>query len=220
MVAVTRRLELLSTPANADQETKRCHQVVSHVVKVYTDHNNNFEAVAAATKANNVSTWKAVCFACLRADEFRLAATCGLQVIKYPDHVDEVVAYYSDLGHFTHLVSLFEQGLGLEDAHVGIFTELGVLYTKHVPDKVMEHCKVFFSKLNVFGKQKQNQQQQRLVRVYEETKSMLSMPAAAIGIGSSSTSPDEDGEGGEDGEKVEECEEAWDYVEFLKENVK
>ena len=107
------------------------------------------EAVAAATKANNVSTWKHVCYACLRAGEFRLAATCGLEVIKYPDHVDEIVSYYSDLGHFTHLVSLFEQGLGLEDAHIGIFTELGVLYTKHVPDKVMEHCKVFFSKLNV-----------------------------------------------------------------------
>jgi len=107
------------------------------------------EAVAAATKANNVSTWKAVCFACLRADEYRLAATCGLEVIKYPDHVDEVVSYYSDLGHFTHVVSLFEQGLGLDDAHIGIFTELGVLYTKHVPDKVMDHCKVFFTKLNV-----------------------------------------------------------------------
>jgi len=107
------------------------------------------EAVASAGKANNVSTWKAVCFACLRASEFRLASTCGLEVIKFPDHVDEVVSYYSDLGHFTHLVSLFEQGLGLDDAHIGIFTELGVLYTKHVPDKVMEHCKVFFSKLNV-----------------------------------------------------------------------
>jgi clathrin heavy chain len=107
------------------------------------------EAVAAAQKANNVSTWKHVCFACLRADEFRLAATCGLEVIKYPDHVDEVVSYYSDLGHFTHVVSLFEQGLGLDDAHIGIFTELGVLYTKHVPGKIMEHCKVFFSKLNV-----------------------------------------------------------------------
>jgi clathrin heavy chain len=107
------------------------------------------EAVAAAQKANNVSTWKQVCFACVRADEFRLAATCGLEVIKYPDHVDEVVSYYSDLGFFTQLVSLFEQGLGLEDAHIGIFTELGVLYTKHVPEKVMEHCKVFFSKLNV-----------------------------------------------------------------------
>ena len=107
------------------------------------------DAVAAATLANNVSTWKQVCFACLKAEEYRLAATCGLEVIKYPDHVDDVVTYYSDLGYFEHLVSLFEQGLGLEDAHVGIFTELGVLYTKHVPEKVMEHCKVFFNKLNV-----------------------------------------------------------------------
>lgn len=97
------------------------------------------EAVTAAGKANNVSTWKSVCFACLRASEFRLASQCGLEVIKYPDHVDDVVSYYSDLGHFTHLVSLFEQGLGLEDAHIGIFTELGILYTKHVPDKVMDH---------------------------------------------------------------------------------
>lgn len=107
------------------------------------------EAVAAAQKANNVSTWKQVCFACLRASEFRLAGISGLEVIKYPDHLDDIVQYYSDLGHFTHLVSLFEQGLGLEDAHIGIFTELGVLYTKHVPEKVMEHCKVFFSKINV-----------------------------------------------------------------------
>ena len=107
------------------------------------------DAVAAATLANNVSTWKQVCFACLKAEEYRLAATCGLEVIKYPDHVDDVVTYYSDLGYFDHLVSLFEQGLGLEDAHIGIFTELGILYTKHVPEKVMEHCKVFFSKLNV-----------------------------------------------------------------------
>jgi len=92
---------------------------------------------------------KHVCFACLRAEEFRLASTCGLEVIKYPDHVDEVVAYYSDLGFFTQVISLFEQGIGLEDAHIGIFTELGILYTKHVPEKAMEHCKVFFSKLNV-----------------------------------------------------------------------
>lgn len=129
---------------------------------LYTSINNNSklalchihleeyrEAVDAAKKANNVSTWKAVCFACLKANEYRLASTCGLEVIKYPDHLDEVVTHYSDLGHFTHLVSLFEQGIGLEDAHIGIFTELGVLYTKHNPEKVMDHCKVFFSKLNV-----------------------------------------------------------------------
>ena len=75
------------------------------------------ESVAKATKANNVLTWKAVWFACLSACEFYLAVSCGLEVIKYLDHVDEVVIYYSDLGHFIHLVSLFEQGLGLEDEH-------------------------------------------------------------------------------------------------------
>ena len=107
------------------------------------------EAVEAAKKANNVSTWKAVCFACLRADEFRLAETCGIEVIKYPDHLDEVVAHYSDLGHFEHVIKLFERGIGLDDAHIGIYTELGILYTKHLPEKVMEHCKMFFTKLNV-----------------------------------------------------------------------
>jgi len=107
------------------------------------------EAVEAAKKANNVSTWKAVCFACLRAEEFRLASICGLEVIKYPDHLDEVVTYYSDLGHFGHVISLFEQGIGLEDAHIGIFTELAILYTMLLPEKVMDHCKVFFTKLKV-----------------------------------------------------------------------
>jgi len=131
--------KILFTNINNNSKLSLCH--------IHLDEYR--EAVAAATKANNVSTWKHVCFACLRASEFRLAGICGLEVIKFPDHVDEVVSYYSDLGHFTHVVSLFEQGLGLEDAHIGIFTELGVLYTKHVPDKVMEHCKVFFNKLNV-----------------------------------------------------------------------
>ena len=28
-----------------------------------------------------------------------------------------VLIFYSDLGCFTHLVSLFEEGLGLEDEH-------------------------------------------------------------------------------------------------------
>jgi hypothetical protein len=32
----------------------------------------------------------------------------------------------------THFLSLFEQGIGLEDAQLGIFTKLGVLCAKHV----------------------------------------------------------------------------------------
>ena len=38
-----------------------------------------------------------------------------------------------------------ESGLGLERAHMGIFTELGVLYARYRPEKLMEHVKLFSS---------------------------------------------------------------------------
>ena len=38
-------------------------------------------AVDAARKANSAKTWKEVCFACVDAEEFRLAQICGLNVI-------------------------------------------------------------------------------------------------------------------------------------------
>lgn len=41
------------------------------------------------------------------------------------------------------------QGLGLEEAHSGVFTELAVLYSKYAPDKLMEHIKIFWSRCNV-----------------------------------------------------------------------
>ena len=41
-----------------------------------------------------------------------------------------------------------EQGLGLDQAHSGVFTELGVLYSKYVPEKLMEHIKIFWSRMN------------------------------------------------------------------------
>ncbi|GKE01692.1 clathrin heavy chain 1-like protein isoform X2, partial [Tanacetum coccineum] len=38
-------------------------------------------AVDAARKANTAKTWKEVCFACVHAEEFRLAQICGLNII-------------------------------------------------------------------------------------------------------------------------------------------
>ena len=38
-------------------------------------------AVDAARKANSARTWKEVCFACVDAEEFRLAQLCGLNII-------------------------------------------------------------------------------------------------------------------------------------------
>jgi len=42
-----------------------------------------------------------------------------------------------------------EAGLGLERAHMGIFTELGILYSKYKEAKLMEHLKLFWSRLNI-----------------------------------------------------------------------
>ncbi|KAL0341258.1 UNVERIFIED_CONTAM: Clathrin heavy chain 2 [Sesamum radiatum] len=42
-------------------------------------------AVDAARKANSAKTWKEVCFACVDAEEFRLAQICGLNIIVQVD---------------------------------------------------------------------------------------------------------------------------------------
>jgi clathrin heavy chain len=107
------------------------------------------EAVEAATKANAVSTWKEVNATCVSAGEFRLAGICGLHIIVHPDHLEELISHYERLGHSAELIKLMEQGLGLESAHSGVFTELGILYSKYLPAKLMEHIKIFWSRMNI-----------------------------------------------------------------------
>lgn len=107
------------------------------------------EAVDAARKANSVRTWKEVNAACVHAGEFRLAQQCGLHIIMNPDHLEELIESYEKLGHFEELVKLLETGLGQEEAHSGIFTELAVLYSKYFPEKLMNHISVFKTRLNV-----------------------------------------------------------------------
>lgn len=106
-------------------------------------------AVDAARKANSSKTWKEVCFACVDAEEFRLAQICGLNIIVQVDDLEEVSDYYQNRGRFDELISLMESGLGLERAHMGIFTELGILYARYRPDKLMEHIKLFSTRLNI-----------------------------------------------------------------------
>jgi clathrin heavy chain len=115
-------------------------------------------AVDAARKANSARTWKEVCFACVDAEEFRLAQICGLNVIVQVDDLEEVSEYYQNRGRFDELIALMESGLGLERAHMGIFTELGTLYAKYRPEKLMEHLKLFATRINI----------PRLIRVCDE----------------------------------------------------
>eukprot|EP00267_Zea_mays_P041348 XP_020393233.1 clathrin heavy chain 1 [Zea mays] len=106
-------------------------------------------AVEAARKANSAKTWKEVCFACVDAEEFRLAQICGLNIIIQVDDLEEVSEYYQNRGCFNELIALMESGLGLERAHMGIFTELGVLYARYRSEKLMEHIKLFSTRLNI-----------------------------------------------------------------------
>jgi len=106
-------------------------------------------AVDAARKANSTRTWKEVNASCVEHQEFRLAQICALHIIVNPDELEELIGYYEKFGHFEEVISVMEAGLGLERAHMGIFTELGVLYSKYKEEKLMEHIKLFWSRLNI-----------------------------------------------------------------------
>ncbi len=106
-------------------------------------------AVDAARKANSTKSWKEVSNACLDKKEFRLAQIAGLQIIVHADEVDELIRGYERRGFFEEAIALFESGLGLERAHMGMFTELGLLYSRYRPDKLMEHLKLFWARINI-----------------------------------------------------------------------
>ncbi|XP_063368613.1 clathrin heavy chain [Cydia amplana] len=106
-------------------------------------------AVDGARKANSTRTWKEVCFACVDAGEFRLAQMCGLHIVVHADELEDLINYYQDRGHFDELISLLEAALGLERAHMGMFTELAILYSKYKPAKMREHLELFWSRVNI-----------------------------------------------------------------------
>ncbi|OWB83802.1 hypothetical protein B5S33_g2436 [[Candida] boidinii] len=106
-------------------------------------------AVDCARKASNIKVWKQVNQACIENQEFKLAQICGLNLIVHAEELDELVNQYEYNGYFEQLISLFENGLSLERAHMGMFTELSILYTKYQPEKTMEHLKLFWSRINI-----------------------------------------------------------------------
>lgn len=57
------------------------------------------------------------------AGEFRLAQACGVHVIVVMDHLSDLIRHYKVGGHFDHLIVLMEQGINLDRAHQGIFTQ-------------------------------------------------------------------------------------------------
>ena len=106
-------------------------------------------AVECARKANNIKVWKEVHEACVNQKEFRLAQICGLNLIVDAEQLQALVKQYEREGYFDELINLLEQGLGLERAHMGMFTELGIALSKYHPERLMEHLKLFWSRMNL-----------------------------------------------------------------------
>ena len=107
------------------------------------------EAMEAAKQANAPRVWKEVTFACVENKEFKLAVIAGLNIITHPDHLEDIIRHYEHYGYPDELIILLENGLPSERAHQGIFTELGSLYAKYRPKRLMEHCKNYYQKINI-----------------------------------------------------------------------
>ncbi|KAF2876123.1 clathrin heavy chain [Massariosphaeria phaeospora] len=106
-------------------------------------------AVECARKANSVKVWRQVNEACVAKKEFRLAQICGLNLIVHAEELSELVKQYERNGYFDELISLLEAGLGLERAHMGIFTSLGIALAKYHAERVFEHLRLFWSRINI-----------------------------------------------------------------------
>ncbi|OBT74922.1 clathrin, heavy polypeptide [Pseudogymnoascus sp. 05NY08] len=134
------------------QAAKIFFSSISNWAKLATTlvHLSDYQAaVECARKANNIKVWKQVNAACVEKKEFRLAQICGLNLIVDAEELQDLVKQYERNGYFDELIAVLEQGLGLERAHMGMFTELGIALSKYHPERVMEHLKLFWSRINI-----------------------------------------------------------------------
>ncbi|XP_077570823.1 clathrin heavy chain 1 [Stigmatopora nigra] len=169
-LAKTNRLaeleEFISGPNNAhiQQVGDRCYEEEMYeAAKLLYNNVSNFArlastlvhlgeyqaAVDSARKANSTRTWKEVCFACVDGEEFRLGQICGLHIVIHADELEDLISYYQNRGYFEELITMLEAALGLERAHMGMFTELAILYSKFKPQKMREHLELFWSRVNI-----------------------------------------------------------------------
>ncbi|KAF9986069.1 hypothetical protein BGZ65_008891 [Modicella reniformis] len=131
---------------------KILYQSISNWARLSTTlvHLGEYQAaVDGARKANSTKVWKDVHAACIERKEFRLAQVCGLSLVVHPEELEDLIRLYEHQGYFDELMALLEAGLGLERAHMGMFTELAILYARYRPERMMEHLKIFWSRINI-----------------------------------------------------------------------
>uniref|UniRef100_A0A1I8JFX5 Clathrin heavy chain n=1 Tax=Macrostomum lignano TaxID=282301 RepID=A0A1I8JFX5_9PLAT len=143
--------EYINSPNHAKiaEVADRCFdQEMYEAAKILYSNVSNY-ARLAITQVKLGEFQSAVCFSCLESQEYRLAQICGLNIIIHADELEELINFYQTRGLFNELISLFEAGLGLDRAHMGLFTELAILYSKYRPAKLKEHLELFWSRINI-----------------------------------------------------------------------
>ncbi|POV97439.1 hypothetical protein PSTT_15059 [Puccinia striiformis] len=94
---------------------------------------------AARLLFSAISNWAILATTSIYLGDNQAAVDCARKAVKL----------YENKGYFEELMQLLEAGLGLERAHMGMFTELSISYAKHKPSKLMEHLKLFWSRINI-----------------------------------------------------------------------
>lgn len=61
----------------------------------------------------------------------------------------ELINLYEYQGYTEELIQMLEAGLNLERAHMGMFTEMAILYAKYKPERLMEHLRLYYSRINI-----------------------------------------------------------------------
>lgn len=105
-------------------------------------------AVEAANKAKSTSTFKEVNLACIEAKELKLAAVCAVPVVLRAEELREMNDRYESQGLWEEFFSVLKVASTNQGAHMGIFTEMGVLLAKYKPEKLLEHINMCSKKLN------------------------------------------------------------------------
>ncbi|KAK6591199.1 clathrin heavy chain [Cryptosporidium xiaoi] len=111
------------------------------------DYNN---ALESAKKANSPKTWKELLQICMQIGESELAYQAGINIIVYPDYCEDVVSEYEKKNMTNELLALLEGAIQNTDrAHGSLFTELGILYAKYTPEKLMNYCSKHSGRINI-----------------------------------------------------------------------
>eukprot|EP01088_Endostelium_zonatum_P000323 TRINITY_DN10605_c0_g1_i1.p1 TRINITY_DN10605_c0_g1~~TRINITY_DN10605_c0_g1_i1.p1 ORF type:complete len:1777 (+),score=482.95 TRINITY_DN10605_c0_g1_i1:241-5571(+) len=108
-------------------------------------------AVEAAKKANSTKTWKEVNRALIDVKEFKLAQTAALNIVIHGDELENLIKEYEVRGYFDEIIQVLESSLNVQDqkAHMGMFTELAILYSKYRPEKLDSHLRKYAGKYTI-----------------------------------------------------------------------